>query len=303
MQKLKDEYYLDIEREIMLYFERTYYKPIFELMQMEIYNSKDVLLDAIRTGKLLYKDGEFIGKTNMAMSRELSKFAKYDKKSGKWKGQPPINLKVAIIDANAKSDKLHKDIDTKLAKLADQLDNPQLGFIGIDNAAEGIDQQVKDDLGKLGIDVNLNPETKKRLVKDYVKNQNMNIQNWQGEQIERLRKAVMDNMTGEGSMSRMNLIDRIKLEFEVSHNKARFLARQETSIFMSRLGIDRAKDSGVKKYKWSTSHDIDVRDSHRALQGKVVDFNNPPVVDEKTQRRAHAGEDYNCRCAKIWVLD
>jgi uncharacterized protein with gpF-like domain len=101
----------------------------------------------------------------------------------------------------------------------------------------------------------------------------------------------------------------IENEWTVSSNKSRFLARQETSLFFSNLQLDRAGRAGVRRYRWSTSHDERVRNNprgadHKYLDGKIVDINGPgEIVDHRTGRRAHAGEDFNDRCSKIWILD
>jgi uncharacterized protein with gpF-like domain len=39
------------------------------------------------------------------------------------------------------------------------------------------------------------------------------------------------------------------------------------------------------------------------MNGKIFSFDNPPVVDKKTGRKANHSEDYNCRCVAIPALD
>ncbi|MFA5380138.1 MAG: minor capsid protein, partial [Dehalococcoidia bacterium] len=81
------------------------------------------------------------------------------------------------------------------------------------------------------------------------------------------------------------------------------LARQETSLFFSKFSMNRASSAGVRRYKWSTSHDGRVRERHKELNGTIHSVDDPPVVDLKTGRRAHPGCDFGCRCAAIWVLE
>ena len=63
------------------------------------------------------------------------------------------------------------------------------------------------------------------------------------------------------------------------------------------------RDAGVEEYIWSTSGDSRVRESHKKLNGKRFRWDDPPVVDEKTGRRCHPGEDYECRCVALAVFD
>jgi SPP1 gp7 family putative phage head morphogenesis protein len=59
----------------------------------------------------------------------------------------------------------------------------------------------------------------------------------------------------------------------------------------------------VTQYRWSTGRDERVRESHRDLEESVHSWDDPPVVDDKTGRRAHPGQDYQCRCVPIPMVD
>ncbi|MGN5479510.1 phage minor head protein [Cupriavidus basilensis] len=50
---------------------------------------------------------------------------------------------------------------------------------------------------------------------------------------------------------------------------------------------------GSPGYFWRTSGDKDVRDSHRDMEGKFVEWDKPPTLDGMT---GHAGCFPNCRC-------
>lgn len=84
---------------------------------------------------------------------------------------------------------------------------------------------------------------------------------------------------------------------------ARFIARDQ----MAKLNCDVTREAqlsaGVTRYEWSTSDDSRVRESHRKLDGKIFSWDNPPVVDEKTGRRCHPGQDYQCRCVALPIFD
>jgi SPP1 gp7 family putative phage head morphogenesis protein len=82
----------------------------------------------------------------------------------------------------------------------------------------------------------------------------------------------------------------------VTLSRAVCIARTETSRVASNLTEARARYVGSSKYIWHTAGDVDVRDDHKRLNGKVFEWNNPPIADRKSGARAHAGCIYNCRC-------
>lgn len=95
----------------------------------------------------------------------------------------------------------------------------------------------------------------------------------------------------------------IQRQFDVSESYATLLARDQTLKLNGQITQERQSQAGIVKYTWITSRDERVRDSHRELDGTEQLWAVPPVVDEKTGRRAHPGGDYNCRCTASPVLD
>lgn len=310
--KLHDEDWKKIDNEIQLYFWSTFYKPIVKILGTNIYfNSRSSVISAIRKGTLSYNDGVFSGKYNIAISRDLAKYAIFDKRSGTWKGNPPNDVKTAAIVANDTSEKLHNKIKGLLDDLGNKLEDVTSNIaFSIEKPFERMDKDLDIEFEKIGIIPEMTPAIKEKIINEYHDYQNLNIKEWTPLQIQHLRDAVEKSVV-EG-YRRPALIEMIQSEWNTSKNKAKFLARQETSIFMSKFELARAEDAGLSKYIWSTSHDKKVRpknkyelkagDDHRRLNGMVIAFNDPPIVNIKTGRRAHAGEDYGCRCAKKWVI-
>jgi uncharacterized protein with gpF-like domain len=95
----------------------------------------------------------------------------------------------------------------------------------------------------------------------------------------------------------------------VAIGRAKLIARTEVARTSSLLTQARAMHVGSDSYIWRTSRDSDVRPalslsprekagfigSHRALEGKVIRWSDPPVAGTRGER-AHAGPIYNCRC-------
>jgi SPP1 gp7 family putative phage head morphogenesis protein len=92
------------------------------------------------------------------------------------------------------------------------------------------------------------------------------------------------------------LRDRIMEEQGVTKRQAALIARDQVLSLNAQVTQKRHAAAGVSKYIWRTSGDGDVRPAHRALDGKVFSYDDPPVVDAKKGRREHPGEDYQCRC-------
>ena len=88
----------------------------------------------------------------------------------------------------------------------------------------------------------------------------------------------------------------ISERFQVSRKRAAFIARDQVSKLNGDLTRQRQSELGIPGYIWRTSDDERVRPGHAKLDGKPFRWGNPPVVDEKTGRRAHPGGDFNCRC-------
>lgn len=80
---------------------------------------------------------------------------------------------------------------------------------------------------------------------------------------------------------------------QVTKARANTIARTEVSRASSVFTQARAENLGSEGYIWRTSDDLDVRPSHRAMNGKFVKWDEPPTLDKMT---GHAGCLPNCRC-------
>jgi len=82
----------------------------------------------------------------------------------------------------------------------------------------------------------------------------------------------------------------------VAESRAVLIARTEVARTSTTLTQARAESIGADSYIWRTSGDSTVRSDHKKLNGKIFQWNNPPVADERSGERAHPGCIYNCRC-------
>lgn len=87
----------------------------------------------------------------------------------------------------------------------------------------------------------------------------------------------------------------------VTKNKAALIARTETSKTSTALTQARCENIGLSWYRWRTSEDGRVRDSHRHMNGVLIKWTNPPSPERLISAKNppapyHAGDIYNCRC-------
>lgn len=92
------------------------------------------------------------------------------------------------------------------------------------------------------------------------------------------------------------IIDDIQRLGDITRNRAKLIARTETSRAQANLTQARAEAIGSPGYIWKTMHDSAVRSDHEDLDGKFFSWNDPPIADQRTGAKAHPGTIYNCRC-------
>ena len=96
-------------------------------------------------------------------------------------------------------------------------------------------------------------------------------------------------ITGARSTS---LIKQIQGIGAFTENRAKLIARTEVARTASSLTIARGQHVGATHYIWRATPDADTRASHKAMNGKIIAFNDPPEVEPG--HRYHAGQFPNC---------
>lgn len=305
-----DRYSAPIARAIFAVLFAEIFKPLFEILNIPEGRANaptTKLAAALRGGRLQYVDGFFIGPLNAGISKELRGLgARYNKTRKAYtleRSALPQDIVIAISEGNILAkDQLNKVQDFLYAIEGRKLKMPDLEPYFVDTLA-GLSKQFQSTTKKITareFEIPLDPRLADELKEAYTINLEKYIQNWQDEQILRLRQKVARNV--EKGFRSENLVFDIISERGVSLRKAQFLARQETSLMVSKYREIRYEDIGVRRYMWSTSRDSRVRHDHRELQGEIFRFDQPPVTDQATMARNNPGEDYNCRCVAIPVL-
>ena len=88
---------------------------------------------------------------------------------------------------------------------------------------------------------------------------------------------------------------------EYTRAHAMLIARTESSKASTALTEARCGAADIRWYVWRTEEDARVRDSHRVMDGVLINWDDPPspeaLAGEKwTYGNYHAGNIFNCRC-------
>ena len=305
-----DSYSNPIAAKLYSYFYETIFSPLLDILTIPPSREnamESALVVALKTGKLRYVAPFFYGSLNATLSKKLRETgAVYNKTKKAYKLEQaslPLPIKVAIAEGNRIEQEKVSKVEAKLKEMEGQ----DLKKINLDvlfgDTLKKLDSQfysttkvlTRNHLA-LPIDQNLVPELKEA----YTENLDKYIKDWHDTQILRLRKKVHQNV--EAGFRSESLIETIMQEKRVSKDKARFLARNETSLLTAKYRQIRYEEIGIDKYEWSAVMDKRTRHLHKELNGKIFDFRNPPIIDAHTGQRGNPGETYNCRCLSIPII-
>ncbi|MBU8908510.1 phage head morphogenesis protein [Desertibacillus haloalkaliphilus] len=98
-----------------------------------------------------------------------------------------------------------------------------------------------------------------------------------------------------------NMASEIAEVGNVEVRRARFIARDQMGSIHGDLTKRRQEESGIKRFRWSTSGDERVRDSHEDLDGEIFEWSKG-ATNERGET-IWPGTDYNCRCTAEPVLE
>lgn len=97
----------------------------------------------------------------------------------------------------------------------------------------------------------------------------------------------------EGRLQR-DLEKDIRSATGMSKRRSQLIARNAPLQYSGALTRYHQTNAGIKKYRWQTSQDERVRDSHHSRNGVVYSWNNPGP---------HPRSEVNCRCDAVPVLE
>lgn len=280
------------------------YLPILEIFNAPddtLKNSSDDLIQAIMSGRIQFSRGQFSGRFNAAVSRELRKIgAVWDRKQGAFKvpyGNLSIEIKNAISLSESRFIHTMKKLDQMINKLNSEEITEKVKLTDLFNTRiYETEKDIRKSLKGITVSPELTKEQREKVAAAYTENIKIFIKDWTEKEIVKLRKTVIKSTLAGNRYE--TLISEIKKRYEVSERKARFLARQETSILMSEFKKVRYQDAGSNEYIWTCvagSANHPVRPMHKKLNGTRQSWKKPPIVNNKGDRK-NPGMDYGCRC-------
>lgn len=264
------------------------------------------LLEAIQEGTVYHQQGHFYGEFNSVITKELRALgAKYNPRSVTWSltaENIPMDLRSAQAYADGRYDQIRKQVlrtidDMKIESI-DQLSTSKEKYRTTINWMEGDFQKT---VQAISIVPKLTEDQRRIIATQWGENLDLYIKNWVADDILELRQKIEGN-TFEGRRAE-DMVKYIQKNYGTSKAKARFLARQETSLLMSKFQETRYRDIGSDEYRWSGANDARERADHKALNGKVFRWSDPPVTNRRTGAKNHPGEDFGCRCIAIPLVD
>lgn len=118
---------------------------------------------------------------------------------------------------------------------------------------------------------------------------------------EKILKSILKR--GEKEALQVSEIEKqILARLEVSKAKANLLARDQVLKLNGQINQERQTRNGITQYRWVTSRDGRVRPAHAELDNSIQSWDDPPIVSVDG-RRAHPGQDYQCRCVSVPIID
>ncbi|MCG7324291.1 minor capsid protein [Achromobacter sp. ACRQX] len=120
---------------------------------------------------------------------------------------------------------------------------------------------------------------------------------------DRIQGIVMRSIQSGGQGSGQ-IFDEIKNLNQVTRNRAKLIAVDQTRKITSAMNEERMKAAGVKQFEWIHSGGgAEPRSLHVQYDGQTFSMDNPPIIDKRTGQHGFPGELINCRCRMRPVID
>lgn len=308
-----------LEERIKEAFKKSIYIPILKELHnrdLKLKNAldKDDLKGALKSGRVVYSMGGFSGNFNASISRELRQLgATWDGQINSWRvtlsSLPQSYQQLIAVSNQSNKDRMER-IKQRLTKISpEEISDKVKSSDVFKKALWKTDTEVAKTLKSITVVPKLNPEDLQKIADEWQNNMELIIKDVAEDEIVKLRAKINDHIISGGRSS--GLITEIHKVIQGSYNsslaRAKFIARQETSLMMTKFKETRYLKAGVKEYKWGCvtgTKNHPVRPAHRALQGKIFAWEKPPVTTSlgEPERRNNPGQDYNCRCFALPIV-
>lgn len=309
--KIKETYTTLIENALFSYLWEGIYKPMFEIMSIKpviAKNSLNAIAEALRDGKIIYAEGGFKAKTKFTntQSVQLQKWGAVWDRHNKMYRLPeyrlPDEIKVTLAEVKVNAENQIKLLQGYLEQVEFNIPYIVESMVFDDEVKTILDDagnEVKKNVRHLNvIEPELSEKQKDEIARTYTENiRGYVIKDFAEERIPEMRRKIQELVLKGYRTDKVQ--EFLEKEYGIMARKAKFLAQNETNIMLSEYKKVTYKEMGFDKFIWRTITDGRERELHKALNGTVWSYDNPPVIDERTGNRGLPGQTYNCRCEQI----
>jgi SPP1 gp7 family putative phage head morphogenesis protein len=286
-----------LNREVMKWLDEV----VFDHLQEDELRENDVdsaLLSAIQNSDIVYSEGVFSGKFSSNTSKALREIGAYIH-HGKWRVDPAKVPHELIGAFTLSRDKAEGKVTNIIRTLRDISSNMVHAPLGIDLRKHGADILAVLDMqfNKHLEEVPLSLPNKDMVLDQFAKEMHEEIVTAAVDQVDKLAEKL-GTLSETGRMD--SLFAYIRGAYITSRNAVSVKMEDKINRFAMDCVEEKARLSGSNSYVWVTCHDDKVRHSHRVLDGKTFQWDDPPEV--APGRHCHPGQDYNCRCWAVPVL-
>jgi len=304
----KDAYSKYLEQTLAYELFQLLYKPLLNLLDpAESRENAPVspLVQAFVSGTIHFSEGFVYGKFNAGISKALKLLGatfNIPKKAFKISlSSFPPDIRAAISRGSVVESEAISKMRKKLQELTDNnIIIPNTVDVAKSTLADLHKQFEKLTPKDLEIPVEMHGAMEEKMIASYTANVYDEIEDLGADAIYRMRQRVEDAV-GQGIRAK-GLKKILMSEYGVTANRAKFVARQETSLFVAKYRQVRYEEAGLNQYQWSTSSDLRVREDHKELNGRIFSWDSPPITDKATGARNNPGEDFGCRCVALPVI-
>ncbi len=277
----------------------------------KISNSNNLLENAIIQGRVEYLKDGFVGKFSSQLSKALKLLgAKWDTKQGSWKiplSKLPASTLSVISQVKQYNDIAIEEMLVRLSEISSDTIIADNDFSK--SIASTIGQTTTDiKKGIPTVKLDLDEKQAEQIKKKYTENLELDIKTWSDAKTIKLRKMVQESH--KKGIRYKNIVGQIQSDFsDKSVKHAKFIAQQETQLLNAEIKEQQYRKAGLNRYVWRTlnypvGHDKkNVRPDHAELDGKIFDWDHPPVTNHESGARNHPGTDFRCRCFAEIVIE
>ena len=305
----RDEHTQALDREAQEWLAEAVTEPLENLFADGRENSVDrpsAVATALLAGTLWYHGGVFGGTLNAGISKELRELGARLLPDGTFRldsWRLTIPLRAAIAVTQGQSERLHADAVATTDTMRANIIKAAIGIgllLAIRAILSDLSEQTKASVaGKAGL--KFEPSMADLLTAEPLAEQfTERLRTYLGLKLAKLKKLVEENRLAGGRP------DKLRKIFEEWARQTKrgvsTLSEHEAAKIVTAHRRALAQRLGISEYVWRTMRDSRVRKCHWVLEGTTQNWENPPVIDDRTGLRGGPGEAANCRCVPILLL-